>query len=206
MEQLHVRMNELLLTQGMVGYKKILENYGEVVETTHDGILVEKQHLEVIPEAFFQYYLKKYSVAKREEQSIRSLHKQFKDGNSQAKRTLNTKLNDLKKSAHRYFKETVEGEVLGEAADSYRSVKKYDEKLDDYINSFIESLHTQIINKKLTSNVFKSVQLRAHYGQVSFLNISHNNKTIEEQKEIFYKDFIVPIFEEWNLFHALEAN
>src|SRR5690625_2872604 len=99
MQQLHVRMNELLLTQGMVGYKKIMENYGEVVKTTHDGIVVEKQHLEIIPEAFFQYYLKKYSVAEREESLIRGLHKRFKDGNAQAKRTLNTKLNDLKRSA-----------------------------------------------------------------------------------------------------------
>lgn len=148
MEELKVSMNEWFLTQGLVGYKKILEQYGETVKTTYDGIIIEKRHLENLPDAFFSHYLKTYSVANREERIIRGLHKRYKDGDAQAKRLLNTRLNDLKKSSHRYFKETKEGKALGEVADAYRSEKKYSSELDSQIDIFLENLACQEINSE----------------------------------------------------------
>ena len=64
MEQMTVRMNEWFFTQGLVGYKKILEDFGETVKTTYDGIIIEKEHLKKLPDAYFSYYLKQYSAAK----------------------------------------------------------------------------------------------------------------------------------------------
>jgi len=201
-----VSMDEWFFTQGLVGFKKIMENYGRSVKTTYDGIVVERSHLEVFPDAFFQYYLTKYSHADREERRIRSLHKKFKEGEKSVKRDLNRELNEIKKSAMRYFTDTENGKQLADSVDAYRKEKAYVPKMDTLIEQFLESLHSQEINEKLTSNYFKAVQLRANYGQVSFLNVTHNNKTIQEQKEIFYKDFIHPILAEWNLFYALEMN
>ena len=205
MDQMRVRMDEWFLTQALVGFKKILDSYGETVKTIHEGIIVEKQHLEALPDAFFSYYLKTYSVAKREESIIRGLHKKFKDGDNEAKRALNTRLNNLKKSVHRYFKETAEGVKLGISADSYRKEKKYGQETDDWINEFITMLYKQEIDEKLTSNFFKAVHLTPYFGQVSVLNVTHNKKTLDEQKEIFRKDFIQPILDEWRLYHALEV-
>lgn len=205
MQELQIRMDEWFFTQGLVGYKKILDNYGFNVRTTYDGLIVEREHLESFPDAFFTYYLTKYSVAKREEPWLRYLHKKFKEeGDKKAKQELNKRLNKLKKSAHRYFKETEEGRLLGEAADLYRGEKEYTEQLDEALDQFIEQLSSKDIDEKLTSNFFKSVPLKEHYGQPSFLNITHNKKNIEEQKEIFYRDFIYPILQEWDLFEALD--
>src|SRR5690625_1341126 len=206
MNELKVSMDEWFFTQGLVGFKKIMENYGQTVKTTYDGIVVERAHLEMFPDAFFQYYLTKYSYADRQERTVRRLHKQFKEGDNSAKRKLNRELNDIKKSAQRYFKDTKDGKQLAESADTYRKEKKYTSIMDELIEQFLESLHSQEINEKLTSNYFKAVQLGANYGQVSFLNVTHNRKTFQEQKEIFYKDFIYPILAEWNLFNALESN
>lgn len=204
MEQITVRMNEWFFTQGLVGYKKILEDFGEKVKTTYDGIIIEKKHLIKLPEAYFSYYLKNYSAAERNERKIRRLHKLFVNGEKTAKTELNKELNELKKSIHRYFKET-EGKRIGELADQYRKEKNYHPVMDEWITNFIELLYTKEIDEKLTSNFFKTVLLNPFYGQVSFLNVTHNKKTIEKQKEIFFEDLIQPIVEEWELISAIQT-
>src|SRR5699024_2501589 len=176
-----------------VGYKNILDAYGEQVKTSYDGIIVEKQHLEKMADAFFSFYLTEYSVAPREERILRGLHKQSKEAKKGVKTPINQRLNAQKKSANRYFKDTKEGVKLAEFADLYRKQKKYSPEMDEWMNAFIEMLHTDDIDEKLTSNFFKAVHLRPHFGQTSFLNVTHNRKTLEEQKEIFRKDFIVAI-------------
>ena len=152
---MRVRMDEWFFTQGLVGYKKILEDYGEKVQTTNDGVIVEKRHLELLPDAYFAYYLEQYSVAQREERIIRRLHKQFKEGDNSTKRNLNTRLNNIKKSSDRYFKDTEEGKKLGKTADLYRKEKKYIPEMDEWINEFIKMLQSKQINEKLTSNFLK---------------------------------------------------
>lgn len=205
MEQIAVRMNEWFFTQGLVGYKKILEDFGEKVKTTYDGIIIEKKHLIKLPEAYFSYYLKNYSAAERNERKIRRLHNLFVNGEKTAKTELNKELNELKKSIHRYFKETEEGKRIGELADQYRKEKNYHPVMDEWITNFIELLYTKEIDEKLTSNFFKTVLLNPFFGQVSFLNVTHNKKTIEKQKEIFFEDLIQPILEEWELISAIQT-
>lgn len=45
MDQMEVHMNEWAFTQGMVGYKKIMEKAGVDVPVTTSGIIVKKEHL-----------------------------------------------------------------------------------------------------------------------------------------------------------------
>src|SRR5699024_1122856 len=59
---------------------------------------------------------------------------------------------------------------------------------------------------KLTSNFFKAVHLTPYFGQTSVLNVTHNRKTLKEQKDIFRNDFIDPIIAEWNLYESLKNN
>ncbi|OUM91837.1 Cas8a1 family CRISPR/Cas system-associated protein [Parageobacillus thermoglucosidasius] len=204
MEKMTVRMGEWFFTQALAGYKKILESYGVKVETVPDGIIVEKRHLELLPEAFFAYYLKQYSVASREERIIRGLHKKWKEGDSSVKTELNRRINDIKKKTEKYFSKTKEGARLIELAESYRKEKKYSEETDQWIDQFLELLKTEEIDHKLTANFFKTVHLNPYFGQVSFLNVSKNSLSLEEQKETFYKDFVLPVLEEWEFYEALE--
>lgn len=206
MNEIRVRMDEWFFTQALVGYKNILDAYGEKVKTTYDGIIVEKQHLEKMADAFFSFYLNEYSVAHREERILRGLHKQFKEGKKGVKTPINQRLNAQKKSANRYFKDTKEGVKLAEFADLYRKQKKYSPEMDEWMNGFIEMLHTDDIDEKLTSNFFKAVHLTPYFGQTSVLNVTHNRKTLEEQKDIFRNDFIDPIIAEWNLYESLKNN
>lgn len=206
MEEIRVRLNEWFLTQALVGYKNILEEFGEKVRTTYDGIIIEKKHLDIIPDAYFSYYLKHYSVAARNERKLRRLHKQFVDGENSVKKDINRELNDIKKSIHRYFSDTAQGKRIEELVDNYRSEKKYHPKLDDWISEFIELIYTKEIDEKLTSNFFKAVVLNPFYGQVSFLNVLNNAKTIQEQKKIFYYDFVYPVIEELRFIQALHNN
>lgn len=67
MDQMEVHMNEWAFTQGMVGYKKIMEKAGVDVPVTTSGIIVKKEHLELLPEAFFNFFIDKYSVAKQKD-------------------------------------------------------------------------------------------------------------------------------------------
>lgn len=204
MEEIVVRMNEWFFTQGLVGYKKILEKYGEKVQTTNDGIIFERKHLDYITEAFFQYYFHEYSVARREEKKVRRLHKQFKDGDKQAKNELNKTLNETKNKVKKYYSDTKEGKRLIEAVDLYRKEKIYHSDMDRWIDTYLEVLRKENIDQKLTANFFKAVYLTPYFGQVSFLNVSNNSKSIEEQKEIFYKDFVLPVKEELELYFALK--
>ena len=203
MDSIRVRMNEWFFTQGLVGLKKIFEKYGEEVQTTEDGIIIERKHLDLITDAFFHYYLDEYSVARRDEKKLRILHKKFKEGDQTAKKDLNSELNDIKKKVAKYFSDTVEGKKLIEVADLYRKEKKYRPEMNDWLNTFNNMLHTKEINEKLTANFFKTVHLTPHFGQVSFLNVVNNKKSIEEQKEIFYKDFVLPVKEELELIDSL---
>lgn len=204
MEKMTVRMGEWFFTQALAGYKKILESYGVNVETVPDGIIVEKRHLELLPEAFFAYYLKQYSVASREERIIRGLHKKWKEGDSSVKTELNRRINDIKKKTEKYFSKTKEGARLIELAEAYRKEKKYSEETDQWIDGFLELLKTEEIDHKLTANFFKTVHLNPYFGQVSFLNVSKNSLSLEEQKETFFKDFVLPVLEEWEFYEALE--
>lgn len=205
MEHMTVRMNEWFFTQALVGYKKILETYGETVQTTHDGIIIEKRHLEMMDDAFFSYYLEQYSVASREERALQRMHRQFKDGDVSIKNELNKRLKDTADKVKNYFKNTTDGSKLIEVGDLYRKEKEYIDEMDEWLREFIDKLKTEAIDQRLTANFFKAVHLGPYFGQVSMLNVSHNKKSIDEQKSIFYKDLVAPVIEEWTLWEALDT-
>lgn len=76
--------------------------------------------------------------------------------------------------------------------------------MDEWLEKIIQEIHTEIINEKLTMNVVKIVYLqKLYFGQPSFLNVTHNAKTLEEQKEIFHKDYIQPVFDEWRFIDCI---
>src|SRR5699024_4462087 len=89
---MEVHMNEWAFNQGMVGYKRILDYFGLTVPTTANGIIVKKEHLEQLPDAYFTYFLAKMNVAKQNERSLRSWHSQWKKG-----KKFNTISNVIKK-------------------------------------------------------------------------------------------------------------
>lgn len=206
MEQISVRVNEWSLTQGMVGYKRILESYGITVETDDFGIVVTKEALQKLPEAYFAYFLEKYSYARSNERTLRGLHNKWKKGDKEAKREINKKLKDIDSKIKKYFSTYEVGISLREHIEVYRNEKEHSEEMDKHLNAIIDRLKDKEIEEKLTSNIFKPVQLKPFYGQVSFLNVSKNALTIDEQIEQFRQDFIEPILAEWAFVDCLKKD
>src|SRR5699024_1617612 len=103
------------------------------------------------------------------------------------------------------------GQMILENIKRYRKKRTYTEEMDHWLEKVIQGIHTETIkviqgihtetiNEKLTMNVIKTVYLqKLYFGQPSFVNVVHNAKTLEEQKEIFRKDYIQPVFDEWRL-------
>lgn len=199
-------MNEWVLTQGMVGYKRILEQSGVLVDTNAQGIVVTKEALDQLPSAFFSFFLKKYSFAKREERVLRTWHARWKKGDKEYKKEMNKRLKEIEKNAGRYFKEHSKGQLLFENIDLYREQNDFTEQMDEQLEQIISSLKTKEIDEKLTSNIFKAVYLKSFYGQVSFLNVSKNALTIKEQIELLKKDFVQPVLDEWEFIDSLKNN
>lgn len=197
---MEVHMNEWAFNQGMVGYKRILDYFGLTVPTTANGIIVKKEHLEQLPDAYFTYFLAKMNVAKQNERSLRSWHSQWKKGKKDYKKYLNNRLKDIHDKVKKYFKDDENGQMILENIKRYRKKRTYTEEMDHWLEKVIQGIHTETINEKLTMNVIKTVYLQQlYFGQPSFVNVVHNAKTLEEQKEIFRKDYIQPVFDEWRL-------
>lgn len=203
MDQMEVHMNEWAFTQGMVGYKKIMEKAGVDVPVTTSGIIVKKEHLELLPEAFFNFFIDKYSVAKQNKKILNIWHHKWKNGDKNAKRDLNARLRELGNRVKKYFSDTLEGSALLENIRFYRDEKKYTEVLDECLEKIIVGLETEEINEKLSVNSFKAILFTPYFGQPSFLNVSKSSFSVQEQKELFKKDYIDPVLEEWQFMSLL---
>ena len=68
-------------------------------------------------------------------------------------------------------------------------------KLNNIKDVFSSNIKKDIINKRLTANLFKSILSNNYFGQMSFLNVVNNTRTYEEQEELMYRDYICNIVE-----------
>ena len=86
---------------------------------------------------------------------------------------------------------------MSEAYSKIDSIKTKEdiENLKEIQNILNKGMETEIINKRLTMNLFKSILSKNYFGQPSFLNVVKSALTFEEQQEIMYKDYISNIVE-----------
>ncbi|AWC32901.1 type I-B CRISPR-associated protein Cas8b1/Cst1 [Bacillus cytotoxicus] len=202
-EEIPLAAEEWTITQGLVGYYRILKHAGIKVKTTDEGILFNPEHLRNFEHYYFDYFLDRFSVAKRDEQNIRRTFLKFRaeselKGSKEAKRRMQAAKKSLdetiKKTAiekvEKKFEDSSHKKRLVEYATLIRNQKTYNPEMDKWIEEYIQALSEPNINEKLTLNYFKATVLGTYFGQVSFLNVSHTSKDIEEQKEIFRKDYI----------------
>lgn len=189
--QVELVAEDWLMSMGMVGLKRLFE---DEVQFTDYGISFDHKIIEQIPERYYSYLLKIYDIAQRDkkymEEELEKANKnpeRFKD----SIKNILKRMTDQKKKVDSYFSEPELEEIVAKA----KSIKNIDEidKLRQCIKEFIAITSQNHINEKLTfSNYVRSVVLNPLYGQVSFLNVTHNKKTTNEQLDIFRNDFIKP--------------
>ncbi|MFJ8526822.1 Cas8a1 family CRISPR/Cas system-associated protein [Bacillus sp. NPDC094106] len=194
---------EWTISQGLVGYYRILKHAGIKAKITDEGILFDPEHLKNFEQHYFNYFLDRFSVAKRDERNIRRIFLKFKkeselQGSKEAKNRIqgSKKILDeiIKKTAidkvEKKFEESSHKKRLVKYATVIRNQKMYIPEMNEWIEQYIQALSEPNINHKLTLNYFKATVLGTYFGQVSFLNVLHTAKNIEEQKAIFRKDYI----------------
>ncbi|MBJ8054318.1 type I-B CRISPR-associated protein Cas8b1/Cst1 [Bacillus cereus] len=202
-EAIPLTAGEWAIDQGLVGYYRILKHAGIKVQVTDEGILFEPEHLKDFEQHYFNFFLNRYSVAKRDEQIIRREFSNFKreselkeNTGTRGKIQLAKKLLDetIKRTViekvEKKFEDTIIKKRLVEFAHKIRNQKAYILEMEEWIEQYLQALAEPIINHKLTLNYFKAKVLGTYFGQVSFLNVLHTAKTIEEQKAIFRKEYI----------------
>lgn len=200
-------LSEWFFNMGLVGFRRILEYAQECGNTSLSSydFKIEDNYIEFdigILEQFhnhyFDYFLDKYDAyTKISEQIDRNIGyiKRYQKIKDEAKFIRD---NIVKKNNEKIKK--INEELFEKADYIYQEIGKIKnidqfEELVKLCEKYKEILKVNEIKQKITLNSFKYIFSDGFFGQVSFLNVNKNSKSLEEQKEIMYKDYIKPIVE-----------
>lgn len=180
-------------------------------------LVVPIEWFESLPERFFDYLVRTYSMGvRRKEQLEQSFEKlklsiekdevtkkdSFKFHGDIISKTLKEGLDRVAKYFPNYQDEVTELILEGKTALKEINLPT----LEKVINRAIEILNEPEIDQKLTINVVKGTILKSSGGQVSFLNVAKNALSFKEQIAVFRKDFIDPLVLELKLQQCIENN
>lgn len=191
---------------------------------TDNSIKVDANRLEVpigwiesLPERLFDYLIQKYSrgqntvnwLVKMKDYAKRNIHEDVKkeqEAYKDATKRFMSTVKDSMEKVIKYFPEEINRtEKLEKECELALETKNFEElvKKIDEIKSF---LLKSDINGKITLNYVKAMVLAPASGQVSFLNVTKNTLTRDEQQTLFFRDFIEPILIENKLLNLLKED
>lgn len=208
-----IYLKEWFYNAGIIGFLRILKhNEDEFATIKQNYIEFETENLRNFHKYYFQYFFDIYNVAERTKQRIeksfnkisnyiekepqdkieeKQIQERIKNEKKYIKLIIKTQLDKIKKVDEKIHQE------MSEAYSKIDSIKTKEEieKLKEIQNILNKGMETDIINKRLTMNLFKSILSKNYFGQPSFLNVVKSALTFEEQQEIMYKDYISNIVE-----------
>ncbi|EOD01820.1 type I-B CRISPR-associated protein Cas8b1/Cst1 [Caldisalinibacter kiritimatiensis] len=197
---------------GIVGFIRILEDAGlkKELDICDNYIEFDSKLLEKFDEYYFDYFLKRYDISKREIKKvdrylgIARKEEKFKDAVNWIKSVIDT---NRKKVKGKFEDKKFEYEFNG-LFKEIKKVKKYDqiEKLEELVDRFKKLITIYEVNEKLTLNYIRNILSTQFFGQASFLQKICARKSLEEQREIMHKDYIKPILEEVRLYKELNMS
>ncbi|MCL1632493.1 type I-B CRISPR-associated protein Cas8b1/Cst1 [Sporolactobacillus sp. CPB3-1] len=202
-----LRLGDWMINQGIIGLYRILKKCTALpITINHDGFLLTREHLEALPEAFFNYFIKEYSVADRESRKVDLLVSKWKY-DKKTKKDLDKEIRDfLKSKIQKYFLNNEEGQTIIHLGEKILELEIYEDNGNQLIENYKQSLHAPVVNNKLTLNFVKAVIFGPYFGQPSFINVSKNKLSVSEQCDVFKKDYVDPILKEWDLNNLLETS
>ncbi|MDA3129374.1 hypothetical protein ACFPTR_08405 [Aliibacillus thermotolerans] len=192
--QIELYAEDWLTSAGLVGLKRL---FPDETENTPFGLKFDSEILEEVTERYFDYLLNNFSVAERQNKILTQALSRaernpdtFKDIKKQVQRRMTEEL----KKVERYFPDIKETKELQETIEIVKKIKDKDDLplLQEKKEVFIKILRMKQIHEKITLNFVKTVIMQPLFGQVSFLNVTHNKRSTEEHKEIMIKDYITP--------------
>lgn len=208
-----LELNDWFYNAGLIGFLRIMEKYQK------DAIVIQDNYIEFdinslkeFHQYYFQYLFEIYDIAKtmekRMDESFNRM-KQYLEIQSKDKKELNETKERLKKEK-KYIKDSIKKQMdkikkfdqktENEISEEYNKIdaikeKEQIEELESIFNKIEQCLYKDHINKKLTTNLFKSILSNKYFGQPSFLNVVKNSASYEEQVNLMYRDYISNIIE-----------
>lgn len=101
----------------------------------------------------------------------------------------------------------IDEEIYDEMKEAYDEIEK-EETANGIANIkqvLLENIQKDVINKRLTLNLFKSILSNTYYGQNSFLNVTKTALPYGEQQNLMYIDYVSNIVETGFLHDILEG-
>ncbi len=208
-----LELNDWFYNAGLIGFLRIMEKYQK------DAIIIQDNYVEFdtnslkeFHQYYFQYLFEIYDIAKtmekRMDESFNRM-KQYLEIQSEDKKELNEAKEKLKKEK-KYIKDSIKKQmdkikkfdqkIENEIAEEYNKIdaikeKEQIEELESIFNKIKQCLYKDHINKKITTNLFKSILSKKYFGAPSFLNVIKNSASYEEQVNLMYRDYISNIIE-----------
>lgn len=176
----------------------------DVIVKQDNYIEFDSDDLRNFDEYYFNYFFDRYDVAKstkeRTENSFNYLvenientdHKEVKDAVKSNKKYVK---DAIKKQLDKIKK--IDVQVYENMKVAYDSIDKEDSRvgIEHIRNVLFDGIENEIVNKRLTLNLFKSILSNTYYGQPSFLNVVKTALSYEEQQEVMYIDYVSNIVE-----------
>lgn len=208
-----LELNDWFYNAGLIGFLRIMEKYKKDAIVIQDNYIeFDTNSLKEFHQYYFQYLFEIYDIAKtmekRMDESFNRM-KQYLEIQSEDKKELNEAKERLKKEK-KYIKDSIKKQMdkikkfdqktENEISEEYNKIdaikeKEQIEELESIFNKIEQCLYKDHINKKLTTNLFKSILSNKYFGQPSFLNVVKNSASYEEQVNLMYRDYISNIIE-----------
>ena len=208
-----LELNDWFYNAGLIGFLRIMEKYHKDAITIQDNYIeFDTDSLKEFHKYYFQYLFEIYDIAKTMEKRMDESFNRIKECleiKSEGKKKLNDAKEKLKREK-KYIKDNIkkqmdkikkfDQETENEMLEEYSKIDSIKEKeqikeLEDIFSKIKQYLYKDNINKKLTTNLFKSILSNKYFGQPSFLNVVKNSASYEEQMNLMYRDYVSNIVE-----------
>lgn len=200
--QYELHADDWLFTAGLVGLSRLFK---DEIDFTPTGVIFKREFLSEIPQRYFHFLLDNYSIVRQDRYWINIFLKQFNKDPKKSIQQIKGSVNKRLKVVGRYFEDTPEYAKLNKLHEDLKEIKKVEQldELKDAVDQYFNVISTKFIDEKLTLNYFKATLLKQLFGQPSFLNVSKNALSLEEQIQLMYHDYIRPVELEMDFINIL---
>lgn len=209
-----ILINDWLFSMGAVALLRLDKN--KVIEVQGNMMNIPTSFWETFSQDFFDYLIEHYSLADKQKEKIMRYMKSLvaniqekptskqKEASKRYSSWIQNSFKETQKKVEKYFDEEAQQakELLDELAQALKENNVVD--IQKAVEGLCAVYGSKEVNKKLTLNYVKAMILGKSGGQVSFLNVTKNALTFEEQVALFEQDFIAPLVFEWQLKEAIE--
>ncbi|EHJ01150.1 CRISPR-associated protein CXXC_CXXC region [Clostridium sp. DL-VIII] len=190
---------------GIVGFNRIIkynrEYHGLNIDkynykVSGDFIEFDSELLEDFPSYYYNYFINEYNVSESMNEKLDKLVWAAKD-----KEKFKDRLSDIRKIIGDRNKKIEKLQVveLDRCKDIHSKLGKIKfeqlAEVEELVKKYEDIVQLEHLNNPMTVAYFKSALNQSFFGQVSFLNVCNNSKSIIEQKEIFFNDYVKPVLD-----------